>query len=107
MRKYVISAGFCSGARSIFIVHDCVHVDFPRNALLRSVFSRAAVSAVEAEFFNQAGKYFRLTNARGSGYLAIYDFERSLLIDIRLEYAASHVCLCTNSIVQIGREISS
>lgn len=98
MRKYVISARFRSEARSTFIVRNCAYVDFPRNALLRSVFSRARVSTTALGFFNQAGKYFRLTNIRGgSGYLAIYDFERSPLIDIRLEYAASLVCLCTNS----------
>jgi len=96
MQKYVISTGFCSGARSTFITLDCVHVDFSRNAF--RFLSR--VSAAATEFFNQAGKYFRLTNARGSGYLAIYDFERSPLIDVRFEYAASLVCLCTNSNVQ-------
>lgn len=52
MRKYVISAGFRSGARSIFIARDCVHVDFPRNVLLHFVFSRARVSAAAPGFFS-------------------------------------------------------
>lgn len=106
MRKYVISAGFRSGARSTFIARDCVHVDFPRNALLHSVFSLARACQQQRLDFFRARKYFRLTNTRASGYLTIYDFERSSLIDIRLEYAASLVYLCTNSNVQIGREIS-
>lgn len=67
---------------------NCTYVDFPRMRCCVP-FPLRRVSATMPGFFQQAGKYFRLTNARDSGYLAIYDFERSPLIDIRLEWTIS------------------
>lgn len=57
---------------------------FQERAALRFLFAFSVNG--NAGFFKRTGKYFRLTNARDNGYLAIYDFERSSLIDVRFEW---------------------